>query len=51
MAESDEKALAQEMAHTIRSYEPDETIFGAPRAQSGIINIEFITIYRPLVFL
>lgn len=35
MAEADEKALAREMAHAIRSYEPDESIFGAPRAQSG----------------
>lgn len=39
MAEADEKALAREMAHAIRSYEPDESIFGAPRAQSGEVFV------------
>lgn len=33
--DTEEKALAEEMAHSLRNYEPDESIFGAPRAQSG----------------
>ncbi|KAL3080320.1 hypothetical protein niasHS_012425 [Heterodera schachtii] len=33
--DSEEKALAEEMAHSLRNYEPDESIFGAPRAQYG----------------
>uniref|UniRef100_A0A915DNA4 Splicing factor 3b subunit 3 n=1 Tax=Ditylenchus dipsaci TaxID=166011 RepID=A0A915DNA4_9BILA len=31
----EEKTLATEMAQSIRNYEPDEAIFGAPRAQNG----------------
>lgn len=33
--DKEEKALAEEMAHSLRNYEPDESVFGAPRAQSG----------------
>ncbi|KAI1715078.1 mono-functional DNA-alkylating methyl methanesulfonate n-term domain-containing protein [Ditylenchus destructor] len=33
--DAEEKALAKEMAQSIRNYEPDETIFGAPRAANG----------------
>ena len=33
--DQEEKTLAEEMAHSLRNYEPDESIFGAPRAQSG----------------
>jgi len=31
----DEKALAVEMADSIRNYEPNEAIFGSPRAAQG----------------
>lgn len=34
--DDEEKALATEMANAIRSHEPDESIFGAPRAQNGM---------------
>lgn len=33
--DADEKAIASEMADSIRNYAPDETVFGAPRAQVG----------------
>jgi len=31
----DEKQMAEEVAHSLLNYEPDETTFGAPPAQSG----------------
>lgn len=37
--DEEERSLAMEMAHSIRNYEPDESVFGAPRAQNGL---EFI---------
>ena len=34
--DQEEKALAEEMANSLRTYEPDESVFGAPRAQAGV---------------
>lgn len=31
----DEKRMAQEVAHSLMNYEPDESTFGAPPAQTG----------------
>lgn len=42
--DQEEKALAEEMAHSLRNYEPDESVFGAPRAQAGFKNSFIISI-------
>ncbi|CAK5067360.1 unnamed protein product [Meloidogyne enterolobii] len=33
--DQEEKALAEEMAHSLRNYEPDESVYGSARAQAG----------------
>lgn len=44
--DKEEKALAEEMAHSLRNYEPDESVFGAPRAQSGYNILQNIFIIK-----